>query len=209
MAAITEKLDELIAECEQDIVDTKQKLMQLEAKLSGFESARIAVVETLQSKRKTEPENGFRSLSIAWVQVLSFIGGKREVGATLDEINRFVTESDLGIRRETIRSQLSIYNKKQILKRIGSSIYQLTAIGMQAIKNSQSTTIEASDTTSAARQLSELQAAVESLVEIGTAEKSLTSLTDSLADKLRNQRDASSLLASERVAIALARSKAE
>jgi hypothetical protein len=190
MSAITDKLDQIIADCELHIVEEKQKLMQLEAQLEAYLNAREAILETLYNKRKIDTDNSSRSISTSWQQILAFIGGKGEAGASLGEINKFADESGLQIRRESIRSQLSIYNRKEILKRIGASQYQLSEFGLQATKSdvvALKQNLDANDL---------LNATIDPVI-VNNSDTVWNATT--LAERLRVQREASNKLAEERV----------
>jgi hypothetical protein len=133
MSAITEKLEALIVNCLSRIDETKQMLIRLEGELLGYENARSSILESVKSRKRAD-ETSVRSLSESWRKILAFIGTKNENGASLDEISEFSTVNQLNVSRESVRSQLTNYINKEIVERIGTGQYKLTAGGYDVLR---------------------------------------------------------------------------
>ncbi|MDP1701508.1 MAG: hypothetical protein Q8L53_11210 [Aestuariivirga sp.] len=134
MSLATNKLDQIIAECQSRISTLKQELIQIEAELNGYLIAKDTMIRAGIGQRRIEVEGSGRSLSETWSRVLAFIGSKKGAGASIDEIVDFTDQAHIKISRPSIRSQLSIYTNKDFLHRVAGGLYQLTEKGYELVK---------------------------------------------------------------------------
>lgn len=134
MSLATNKLDQIIAECQSRISILKQQLIQVEAELSGYLIAKDTLSRAGIGQRRIEGEGSGRSLSESWSRILAFIGTKRGQGASIDEIVDFAVQAGITVSRPSIRSQLSIYTNKDFLHRVAGGLYQLTENGYELVK---------------------------------------------------------------------------
>jgi len=133
MSGVLEKLDYMIDECESRIAEAKRQLRVLQAELEGYQRARETLRAVGVIRRRSDEEHHSRPLSDAWKRILAFVAAKQKEGASIDEIEAFKEEAGFKINRNTIRSQLSIYNSKGLLERISSSRYRATDTALSLI----------------------------------------------------------------------------
>lgn len=129
MANITKKLDELIWATESEISSIKIKLLELEARLQGYLLAKSSIDEAETSRRRSNDDGPVRPLSDSWRRVLAHIASLESNGASIDDIVTFVEKNNLQISRGSIRSQLSIYNKRGYVERVAGGRYRLSLAG--------------------------------------------------------------------------------
>lgn len=142
MSLVVNKIDQMVAECESRIAEVKRQLRVLEAELDGYKAARATLQEAGIGRRKIDDEGPLRALSDNWRKILLRIGEAGATGMSIDSVERYQNELGYGINRNTIRSQLSVYNSKGFLDRIGGGQYSLTSLG-RAVAN-QATKTESS-----------------------------------------------------------------
>jgi hypothetical protein len=129
MSTIASKIDHMIAECESRIAEVIRQLRVLQAELDGYRAAKNSLDQMGIGRRKLDEEGPTRALSESWRSVLLQIGEAKNTGMSIDDIFDYQNLLGLGISRNTIRSQLSIYTSKGFLDRIAASRYQLTELG--------------------------------------------------------------------------------
>lgn len=131
MSVVVRKLDNMIEECESRIAEINRQLRVLQAELLGYQAAKLALTEAGLGRKKSDDDNTIRPLSESWRKILLHIRESGSAGTSIDEVDNFIQKSALGINRNTVRSQLSIYNSKGYLERVAGSKYRLTALGSQ------------------------------------------------------------------------------
>jgi hypothetical protein len=129
MSLVITKIDQMVAECESRIAEVKRQLRVFEAELDGYKAARSTLNEAGIGRRRIDEDGPFRALSDNWRSILLQIGEGGISGMSIDEIELYQNNKGYGINRNTIRSQLSIYNGKGFLERVGGGRYSLTSLG--------------------------------------------------------------------------------
>jgi DNA-binding transcriptional MerR regulator len=146
MASPVGKIDELIAasqarlddaqqklqKAEQRVKETREVVRDIEAELRGLNSARDTLSGSPSGRQRSNDARP-RGVSSTWKSILQFIGSKSEVGASIDEIEAYVTTNNLEVQRGAIRSQLSNYKQRGALQTVGDAQYKLTQQGEELL----------------------------------------------------------------------------
>lgn len=74
-----------------------------------------------------------RKLSPTWVAVLQFMAASQDRSASLDTTMAMSQRKGLGIERNVLRSQMSIYGKKGIVEPVDLGSFRITVAGMELI----------------------------------------------------------------------------
>jgi hypothetical protein len=127
--ALRQMIDERIARREKlksqlDAVELEIRVLQEAiARLGGV----AAPAGDPRSRRAARGESRDRALKDIWVLALRFIG--KADRASLDDIMQWSDADNIGIKRNTLRSQLSIYAERGWVERVSDGVYRLTASG--------------------------------------------------------------------------------
>jgi len=135
-----ESLDDLINERQRKREKLERQLGEVDAELRAlYEAKKLMTVDADQLGQASD-ESGAeknikrreRKLKPEWVNILYFIGHEGPV--SLDEIDAYIDKNDMNINRNTLRSQLSLYNTRyNFLYRTDNKRYMLTDYGRQRI----------------------------------------------------------------------------
>jgi hypothetical protein len=134
MNAAKQHLESLIEERQSKIFELNRNIRELESEINAF---RVAIQTLIDFPPRLLPksvsEAHLPALSETWTRVLAFVGERDSTGASIDEIETFISSSGLGITRNNIRSQLSNYTSRGIIERLAPSRYRLAAAGYLAV----------------------------------------------------------------------------
>lgn len=138
-------LDGLIAETRAKLDRLERQIEALRVELTAYERARGIVSGELpirpQARTVTAGGEGRqRALKREWVQMLTFIAERPRRTASIDEMDDYAMHEGLGIKRNTLRSQLSIYSgiDSGLLQRVGPGRYGITDRGLEIIGSPES-----------------------------------------------------------------------
>lgn len=134
-----------------EVADALRKMELLEAELRGAEEivrlfddqASRGGIGALASAASREQEtatshhpatsDGRRGISAAYRSLLGYMLRSWPSSLSLDAMEENALEEDLPINRNTLRSQMSIYNDQGLVERVSKGHYRLTAAGAAAI----------------------------------------------------------------------------
>jgi hypothetical protein len=138
-------LDGLIAETRVKLDRLERQAEALRVELTAYERARGIVSGELPTRPQTRAvaaggEGRQRALKREWVQMLKFIAEQPQRTASIDEMDDYAMHEGLGIKRNTLRSQLSIYSGADsgLLQRVGPGRYGITDRGLETIGSPES-----------------------------------------------------------------------
>ena len=127
--ALRQMIDERSAR--RDKLRSQLEAIDLEIRVLQEANARIggapAPLGKSRSGRAPRGESRDRALKGSWTLALRFIGKAENV--SLDDIMRWSDAEGIGIKRNTLRSQLSIYSERGWVERVSDGVYRLTASG--------------------------------------------------------------------------------
>lgn len=145
-----EQLSELIERHRRKISDADRRVEMLRAELRGLELARDAMMGGVSagSAPKRSPRQFGRAISETWLHVFDYMSSQPGRSATTDELMQFIEREGLPIKRNTLRSQLSIYSSRGVLERIGPGRYRTTESGLSQlgiVQNAEGSDVAASE----------------------------------------------------------------
>ncbi len=143
------ELDKKIDDCDAKIAKLEAQLADLKSFRRGLEHARALTTNAPFSVPIGTPRRATgRGMSPTWSRILAFIGPD---GKTLDQIMEFSESNELGVQRNTARSQIhTMVNVTGLLERLGEGHVRLTPKGVEATasqkgEGSTASTVEPSD----------------------------------------------------------------
>lgn len=127
--ALRHMIDERIARREKfraqlDALDVEIRVLQEAAARIG---GAVLPTASERERRAGRGEGRERALKAEWALALQFIGQAET--ASLDAIMKWSDAEGAGIKRNTLRSQLSIYAERGWVERVGDGVYRLTNDG--------------------------------------------------------------------------------
>ena len=136
MNAAKQHLEVLIEDRQSKVFELQRNIRQLEAEINAFKIAIQALGEFSPNfQSRLFSETNLPALSDTWARVLAFIGEREGKGASIDEIESFIASASLDIKRNNVRSQVSNYFHKGILRRVAPSRYELAEAGYLAVSS--------------------------------------------------------------------------
>lgn len=127
--ALRQMIDERAAR--RDKLRSQIEALELEIRVLQEAAARVTGATVPAVERRTRRSVGAevrdRALKREWASALQFIG--RSGTATLDDIMSWSAAEGAGIKRNTLRSQLSIYTERGWVERVADGVYSLTPEG--------------------------------------------------------------------------------
>jgi hypothetical protein len=136
-------LDDIIADRRAQLEKKQHEVELLRAELRGLELARDAVGGKQHVRVKPGgveasaevggPRTRTRGLSETWRKVLAHMATRPQRTATISELSRYIRDQGMDIKDNTLRSQLSIYARQELMNRVAQGTYQLTEWGMQQL----------------------------------------------------------------------------
>lgn len=133
-------LDGLIADTRARLDKLERQAEAVRVELAAYERARSIVSGELPTRLQARPVATItvgrqRALKREWMQMLSFIAEQPQRIASIDEMDEYATYKGLGIKRNTLRSQLSIYSgvDSGLLERVGPGRYGITDRGLSVL----------------------------------------------------------------------------
>jgi len=144
-------LDGLIAETRAKLDKLERQAEAVRVELAAYERARSVVSGEFPARLQpyTVPASGGgrqRALKREWLQMLKFIAEQPQRIASIDEMDQYAMDKGLGIKRNTLRSQLSIYSSADsgLLQRVGPGRYGITDRGLGVVDPAASVSLRAS-----------------------------------------------------------------
>ena len=110
------------------LISARQAVSRLEGELEGLRAAREIVGGgelPLEWVDDLYPQRG-RDISPGWRRILGLFIKRLPAPVSIGDVMNFVTEHELGISRNAVRSQLHLYANRGFLKRVGDGLYKAT-----------------------------------------------------------------------------------
>jgi hypothetical protein len=127
--ALRQMIDERTAR--RDKLRSQIDALELEIRVLQEAAARIngaaLSMPEMRPRRPARGESRDRALKAEWALALQFIG--QSGTASLNDIMSWSDAEGAGIKRNTLRSQLSIYAERGWVKRVADGVYRLTDDG--------------------------------------------------------------------------------
>lgn len=142
IAAIEERKAQL-AKLYAKRAELEKDIQRYQGEISGLEHAlRLIQPESnsLQASnhRGNRPDSklqGSRRLSPTWRRVLHYLSQQPNRTATLDQMMEFAEQVGLDVKRNVLRSQMSIYSNQRHLESVGVGTYRMTDQGLGLIQD--------------------------------------------------------------------------
>jgi hypothetical protein len=119
-------IERLIADAEQRLRRASLDKAKIKAELAELKrQLAVAQQEGKQLPLPLGPRK--RGLSDKWATVINFMVLRAPNPVTVDELEAFAAENDLGITRAALRAQLHNYEKRGFIERVSDGVYLATA----------------------------------------------------------------------------------
>lgn len=122
-------IDELAIRVRATSLKLRRHAAELEELSGEIEGLRQARLVAYGDEGVPEPEINLptgRGISTAWKKILNYFLQKSPNYVSISEVMQFISENELGISRNAVRSQLHLYEQRGFLKRVSEGEYKAT-----------------------------------------------------------------------------------